>query len=247
MSPGKHRNMKSAIMLVVLVVLAGSALAAPPYPVEALLLRAKYVFVAQVSGFESGKVSLKVTTRLRGDPETDALTFLFLDITGTEPRNGELFFVFSQGHDQWGQPGDEIKMSQGLDCQGSYCGWIMLPIHSEKGLDIVKNAFSFKFRKPEEGLAPLTLEQVKELVKETKFKAEFSETANKTATGQVVTVRGAVAGSEHAATSGISAGQEAHMSWMTFGQVALLIVIFAFVTTLVKCMHNACCKKCKKE
>jgi hypothetical protein len=239
MSPGLLRNMKkSAAVLVVLTVLAASALAAPPYPVEGLLLRAKYVFVAQVSGFENGKVALKVATRLRGDPETDELTFLFQDITGTEPRKGERFFVFSQGHDQWGQPKDEIRMAQGLHSQGSYCGWIMLPIHAENGLDIVKNAFSFKFRKPEGGLAPLTLEQAKELVKEAKFKAEFSETPGRTDTGQ---------NDAGAATPGISAGQEAHMSWMTFGQVVLLIVIFAFVTTLLRCMHDACCKKCKKE
>lgn len=37
------------------------------------------------------------------------------------------------------------------------------------------------------------------------------------------------------------------MSWGTFGQVVLLIVVFALVTTCVKCMHDCCCKKCKKE
>ncbi|MFA5043196.1 MAG: hypothetical protein WC381_09420 [Kiritimatiellia bacterium] len=35
-------------------------------------------------------------------------------------------------------------------------------------------------------------------------------------------------------------------SWLTFGQVALLIVIFAFTTTFVKCMHDTFCAKCKK-
>ena len=37
------------------------------------------------------------------------------------------------------------------------------------------------------------------------------------------------------------------MNWGTFGQVTLLIVIFAFITTFVKCMHDSYCKKCKKE
>ena len=35
------------------------------------------------------------------------------------------------------------------------------------------------------------------------------------------------------------------MSWATFGKVVLLIVIFAFVTTLVKCMHDMKCTACK--
>ena len=36
------------------------------------------------------------------------------------------------------------------------------------------------------------------------------------------------------------------MSWATFGQVVLLIVIFSFVTVFVKCMHDTYCMKCKK-
>ena len=36
------------------------------------------------------------------------------------------------------------------------------------------------------------------------------------------------------------------MNWMTFGQIVLLIIVFAFVTTFVRCMHDAHCKVCKK-
>jgi len=36
------------------------------------------------------------------------------------------------------------------------------------------------------------------------------------------------------------------MSWMTFGQIVLLIFIFAFVITGVKCLHDSCCNKCRK-
>jgi len=35
------------------------------------------------------------------------------------------------------------------------------------------------------------------------------------------------------------------MSWEMFGQIVLLIMIFAWVTTFVKCMHNTCCRKCR--
>ena len=35
------------------------------------------------------------------------------------------------------------------------------------------------------------------------------------------------------------------MSWATFGKVVLLIVIFAFVNTFVKCMHDMKCTACK--
>ena len=37
------------------------------------------------------------------------------------------------------------------------------------------------------------------------------------------------------------------MSWTTFGQIVLLIVIFALVTRFVKCMHDCYCKKCKSQ
>lgn len=37
------------------------------------------------------------------------------------------------------------------------------------------------------------------------------------------------------------------MSWGLFGQIALLIIIFVFLATLVKCMHDNFCLMCKKE
>ena len=36
------------------------------------------------------------------------------------------------------------------------------------------------------------------------------------------------------------------MSWGMFGQIVLLIVIFAFVTCFVRCVHDTHCKKCKQ-
>ena len=36
------------------------------------------------------------------------------------------------------------------------------------------------------------------------------------------------------------------MSWRLFGQIALLIIIFAFVKAFIKCMHDTYCKACKK-
>jgi len=35
------------------------------------------------------------------------------------------------------------------------------------------------------------------------------------------------------------------MSWETFGQIVLLLIIYAFAKTFVKCMHDTYCKKCK--
>ncbi len=35
------------------------------------------------------------------------------------------------------------------------------------------------------------------------------------------------------------------MSWSTFGKAVLLIVIFALVNTVVKCMHDTKCMSCK--
>jgi hypothetical protein len=37
------------------------------------------------------------------------------------------------------------------------------------------------------------------------------------------------------------------MSWLLFGQIALLILLFVVVSTFVKCMHDAYCRKCKPE
>mgnify|MGYP001609143183 CR=1 FL=1 len=36
------------------------------------------------------------------------------------------------------------------------------------------------------------------------------------------------------------------MSWTLFGQIVLLIFIYAFVVNFVKCMHDIYCAKCKK-
>ena len=36
------------------------------------------------------------------------------------------------------------------------------------------------------------------------------------------------------------------MGWLLFGQIVLLIIIFSFVTNLVKCLHDTYCKTCKK-
>jgi hypothetical protein len=37
------------------------------------------------------------------------------------------------------------------------------------------------------------------------------------------------------------------MSWAMFGQIVLLVVVFACVTNFVKCMHDTYCTKCKKQ
>lgn len=36
------------------------------------------------------------------------------------------------------------------------------------------------------------------------------------------------------------------MSWVTFGQVVLLIMVYAIVRTFVTCMHDTYCTKCRK-
>ncbi len=48
---------------------------------------------------------------------------------------------------------------------------------------------------------------------------------------------------------GASDLKETHMSmtWGTFGQIVLLIVVFAVVKTFVRCMHDTYCKKCKPQ
>lgn len=36
------------------------------------------------------------------------------------------------------------------------------------------------------------------------------------------------------------------MDWRLFGQIVLLIIIFAFAKSVVKCLHDNFCMKCKK-
>jgi hypothetical protein len=36
------------------------------------------------------------------------------------------------------------------------------------------------------------------------------------------------------------------MPWTLFGQLVLLIVIFVIAKTVMKCIHDNCCLKCKK-
>ncbi len=148
---------------------AAPLLGAPAYPLDELLVRAKFVCIADVSAFDGKTVSLKVQSKLRGDLDTDTLSFK-VDTALGKPEKGQRYFVFSQGHDQWGKPKDEIRLSQGLHGQGSYCGWLMLRIYRENGVNMVKNAYSFKFRKPEDGIGPVTLAQAQQLVTQTKFK-----------------------------------------------------------------------------
>ena len=37
------------------------------------------------------------------------------------------------------------------------------------------------------------------------------------------------------------------MSWCLFGQIVILIVIGAFVSSFVRCMHDTYCKMCKPK
>lgn len=37
------------------------------------------------------------------------------------------------------------------------------------------------------------------------------------------------------------------MSWGLFGQIVLLIIIYAFVKNAVKCLHDTYCTKCKSK
>lgn len=174
-------------ILSLLCLLNAPVLAAPQYPLEELLVRAKVVVIAEVTNLNGTDVTLRVVGRLRGDPGAESLTFTVIE--SDKPEKGKRYFVFSQGHDRWGDPKNEVKLSQGLKCQGSYCGWIMLPIEKANGEDIVKNAYSFKFRKPEEGISALTLAQAQELVRETSFKEGLdSELWHFVAKGQLASI-----------------------------------------------------------
>jgi len=163
--------MKTIVGVLLVALAAVPVFAAPAYPLDELLVRAKFVCVAEAATFDGTNVTLKVQSQLRGDLTTNSLTFK-IDTSLGKPEEGSRYFVFSQGHDRWGKPKDEIKLSQGMHGQGGYCGWLMLPIKTVNGTEQVHNAYTFKFRKAGEGRRPLTLEEAVEIVKQTKFKGE---------------------------------------------------------------------------
>jgi hypothetical protein len=163
--------MKTIIGIFLVSLAAAPALAAPAYPLEDLFVRAKFVCVAEATEFDGTNVILDVQSQLRGDFAKSNMTFKVEAIWG-KPEKGMRYFVFSQGHDRWGNPKDEVKLSQGLDGQGSCCGWLMLPITMVKETEQVHNAYTFKFRKAGEGRRPLTLEKATDIVKQTTFKKE---------------------------------------------------------------------------
>jgi len=37
------------------------------------------------------------------------------------------------------------------------------------------------------------------------------------------------------------------MSWLVFGQIVLLIAVFAFANSAVKCLHATYCTRCRKQ
>lgn len=158
--------MKTVVgIFLLLSLVAAPAFASPAFSLEELLERAKYVCIAEVDAFDGTSTTLTVQTNLRGDPGTKTLSFKVDTLEG-KPEKGKRYFVFSQGLDPSGRPANEIKLSQGIEGQAGYCGWIMLPIEKLNGEDIVKSTFSAKFPRPEKGTGGLTLEQAKRLVRE---------------------------------------------------------------------------------
>lgn len=62
-----------------------AASAAPTFPLESLLKRAKHVHVVNVTSFDGRNVTLKVETGLRGDRRGDRMTFT-VDATFGKPE-----------------------------------------------------------------------------------------------------------------------------------------------------------------
>jgi len=142
----------------------GPALASYPWPLEDLLRRAKFVFIAEASPLDGGKVTLKVKTRLHGDFPADTLSLKFLDPAGPKPEVGRRYFVFSQGLGR-GEPRNVVALKQAFSGQGGHSGWIMHPIEKRGEVEIVRYAFSYKFGKVKDEPTPVTLPQAQELVK----------------------------------------------------------------------------------
>lgn len=150
------------------------AFASPPWSLEGLLTRAKFVFVGKVTAIEGERVSLEVISWERGKGEKESFAFRLAGLADRKPEKGELYFVFSQGHDSFGEPKDEVQTSHGLEGQRGYTGWIMLRIVKKADVEQIENAYSFVLTKSVEDAfkTPVTLQQAKQLAKEGRFKEE---------------------------------------------------------------------------
>jgi len=158
--------------------------AAPAYGLEGLLKRAEIVYVGRVSELslekqpamlstgEGGrnisdrKIQLVVVEVLRGNKGDIKGNYGLLGL-GDRPeiQLGELFLVLSQGDNYWGRPEPVMSYCQLTNGQASYCGWIMYPLSKTGGDGVVATLHSSKL----ENNVPLTLNQVREAVRETRY------------------------------------------------------------------------------
>jgi len=117
-------------LLVLTLLFAARADAAPPFPFDELLSRAETVFVGELVRHDATSVEFKVITPLRGKPgasprfDYDEHT----DPAGLLPDKVTRYVVISQGDDYWGKPTTHARLGQGTIGQISFRGWILLPI-----------------------------------------------------------------------------------------------------------------------
>jgi|SRR5262245_2652770 len=176
---------KSAILTLLLLSTPRSlAEAAPAYDLEGLLRRAEIVYVGRVSELslekqpamlstgEGGshisdrKIQLEVVEVLRGNKGDIKGNYGLLGLGDRlETQPGALFLVFSQGDNYWGRPEPVMSYLQLTKGQGSYCGWLMYPLSKTGGDGVVAVLHSSKLENSE----PLTLNRVKEAVRETRY------------------------------------------------------------------------------
>ena len=138
-----------------------------PLPLDALLERAKIVYIGKVVKHDEKNLTIALESRLRGDPGAGPMAFGAGDYI-RDPAVGSRYFVFSQGNDHWGGPRDRIRQFQEGGGQASYTGWYMFLIEKKEGKEYVRGAFASKRYKN----VPLTLEQSKKLARESSFNPE---------------------------------------------------------------------------
>ncbi|MFA6561146.1 MAG: hypothetical protein WCV00_04495 [Verrucomicrobiia bacterium] len=106
-----------------------------PWPLEALLGRAEYVFIVRVASRTSTNTTFEVTEVLRGDALKSLTLNHELGMRALTRHTSDIL-LFSQGDPYWGKPKPVVCIGQSIVGQASYCGWILWPIAINNSLKL---------------------------------------------------------------------------------------------------------------
>ena len=138
-----------------------AGLAAPCPPLENDLVRAKTIYIGRlISHDDENALSFEVTSVLRG--KADEKTILTREEC-PKMTGGALYLLISQGDNRYGKPRNVV--GRPMECQGVWCGWLILPVATVNNQQFVERIYSFVNGEPySDGSGGLKMERVISLI-----------------------------------------------------------------------------------